>query len=416
MTMLAIWYATTAALWPGIVGADAVNPAADEPVATHSLLITEVQTGSSQSAAEEFVELYNPTLNSISINNWELGKKTAAGTTLFPLVATLSGTIKPHGYLLIAPTDYTNATISADITYVASGSNTITDDNTIILFSDSGTTRVDTVGMETALDNKDNEASAAANPSSNKSLLRKASLSSTPTSLLPAGTEGQAGNGFDSDNNSTDFVTIATAMPRNSISSQEPPIPTPTLTPTPTEEPTPTPTNVPTATPTPTPTTVPTSTPTVIPTQTPTPQPTSTPIPTQIPTATPTPTALPTATPTPLPTATPTQTPTATPTMAPSPTALPTAEPTIIATAAPLPTTTPTPTGVEVTPTAIPTVIPTATPTPTLTPTPTPIERIVINRRISPRWRLICTESTHFFHIFGHRIAVPQVTCRIIRG
>src|SRR5579863_9148314 len=67
-----------------------------------NVVISQIQVLGSAGPHQEFVELYNPTLNLINMNNWELAKKTPTGNTLLPLVATISATIKPHGYLLIA--------------------------------------------------------------------------------------------------------------------------------------------------------------------------------------------------------------------------------------------------------------------------------------------------------------------------
>lgn len=270
------------------------------------VVISEIQIAGDgpDPASDEFVELYNPTDSPIVLDGWRLRRKNSSGTEA-TLVLTLNGTIPAHGYFLIGHGTGYNGTTPLDQIYSAP-SNALTNNYTVLLYSDAGTTLIDKVGMGTAVDN---ETSDTANPAANSSVERKAS--STSTSETMTGSEATFGNGEDTDNNSNDFVTRTTSDPQNSSSSTEAPpaptpTPTPTATPTPTETPTPTqtPTPSPTATPTPTPTVEPTATPTNTPIPTETPSPTSTPTPT--PTSTPTPTIQPTQTPTPMITVTPT--------------------------------------------------------------------------------------------------------------
>ncbi len=332
--------------------------------AANHLVISQVQAGLGNN---EFIELYNPTSSDVNLTNWHVTHKltatSSAGTNF--IVSGLTGTIHAHGYYLIA-NDSGIASPSADISYGTSFSiNT-----TIELFSDNKITLVDKVGFGT---NVDPEGAAAQNPPDGGSIERKA--------------DDTGGNGLDTDNNSNDFVTLATSEPRNSSIIVTP---TPTSTPTPTD--TPTPTNTPTPTPTDTPTPTPTDTPT--PTATPTPTPTETPTPT--PTETPTPTATPTPTPTETPTPTPTNSPT--PTLTPSPTATPT----------PIP---PTPTA-TLTPTSIPST-PTPTLTPTLSPTATPTPTIIFPQ--IPRFQTVCV--THFidFTVLFLHFHIPYPVCTLVR-
>src|SRR3989344_1779892 len=193
---------------------------------------------------DEFVELYNPTEEAVNLNNWKLTKKTAGGTES-DLVSTLSGTIAPHGYFLIAHSDF-DGSATPDATY---SGEIIAINNTVLLYNQSMIAE-DKAGMGDAVDK---ESSAAANPSANHSIERKASSSSTSETM--SGSEAQDGNGEDTDNNLNDFVSRANPDPQNTSSGAEPAIlsPTPTPTLTPTETPTPTPSGTPTPTPTETP-------------------------------------------------------------------------------------------------------------------------------------------------------------------
>jgi hypothetical protein len=330
--------------------------------AASHIVISEVQIRGT-SADDEFVELYNPTGADIDLSGMKLAKKDSAGTQA-TLVNNLSGTIKKHGYFLVAKPSYTSIPVAPDMVYSASSSAMATN-GSVVLYDTDKSTIIDLVGMGSS---PASESAAIENPESGGSIERKANANSDTVSMGFGGSDEFAGNGQDTDNNSVDFIQRAISDPQNSQSTIEPPdplSPTPTVTSTPTETPTPTETETPTTTPTetltPTPTETPTPTPSETPTETPTPTPTDTPTPTPTETATPTPTD----TPTPTETLTPTPTETPTPTITPTSTLTPT--PTETETPSPKPTFTPTPTQSE-TPTPSP--IPTPTPTPQLVPTP----------------------------------------------
>jgi len=258
------------------------------------VVISEVQIAGTTST-DEFVELYNPTGSDVDLSNWQLTRKTQSGTQTI-LVSTLSGTIKSHGFYLATSSTYDGST-SADVLY--STDETISSNNTVLLYSDAGLTLIDKVGFGTAVDK---EVATETNPETGTSRERRANSSSTIASMS-TGADMLLGNPEDTDNNADDFLLRNTPEPQNSFSPVEP-VAIPTATPTPTQEPT----STPTSQPTPTPTTEPTDTPTPTPTSEPTSTPTPTGEPTNTPTVTPTPTLIPTNTP--VPTITPTITPT----------------------------------------------------------------------------------------------------------
>ncbi len=235
--------------------------------ATDHVVISEIQVGGA-AAADEFVELYNPTLSDVDLTGWRL--RVGASTNL---VASMSGVIKGQGYILIANPAFTTIPVTPDFVYSASSSS-ITANSYISLLRKTGTSSFateDLVGMGTATSF---EGVSVGAPAANKSIER-----------LPVED--------DTDDNSVDFSLRDNPAPQNSLITTT--TPTPTVTPTPTETPTPTPTTA--VEPTPTPTVTPTITPTNEPTPTNTPTPTPTiaiPTPTLVPTAT----AIPTVTPT----------------------------------------------------------------------------------------------------------------------
>jgi hypothetical protein len=243
------------------------------------VVISEIQlSGGTGASTKEFVELYNPTNTSVNLQNWKLSKKNQSGSVEDFLVATMSGSIPSRGFFLIGSQAYNlDASVSADITY-ATGSASLTDNNTIILY-DSENAVVDKVGFGTAADF---EGASETNPAAGSSRERKAQGSSTVTSMAIGGADEFNGNGEDTDSNANDFVSRSVPQPQNSSSALEPievrtPIGSPTVTPTatptntPNESPTAMPTETPAATPRETPeaTETPTATPAMTPTQSP---------------------------------------------------------------------------------------------------------------------------------------------------
>jgi len=274
------------------------------------VVISEIQL-SGNNANDEFIELYNPTNSAVVMSGWRLSRKTDSGT-LANLVNPLNGTIPANGYFLIAHPDSIYSS-QADIVY--STSSYISNNHTVVLYTDNGITIEDKVAFGTATDT---EGTTITNPATGSSVERKARASSTAGDMSSGGTDEYYGNGYDSNNNATDFVERTVPQPQNSSSTLEaPPVPSPTSSPEPTPQPTPEPTPEPTAEPAPEPTATPTPEPTPEPTVSPTPEPTTTP--------TPEPTPEPTATPTPDPT--PTPEPTVTPSPDPTPEPTPTVDP-----------------------------------------------------------------------------------------
>ncbi len=321
--------------------------------AANHLVISQIQV-SGTIAADEFVELYNPTNSDIDLSKWKILKENPTNTNFQYLNSSMSGTIKSRGYFLLT-SQVSSASEGADLVYT-NASATITDNNTVVLQNSNGNV-IDRVGMGTAVDN---EASNTAQPSEGKSIQRKI--------------DDTGGHGLDTDNNSADFDAPSASAPRNSsvvISPTPTNTPTPTLTPTATLTPTdePSPTNSPTPTLIPTMTPTPTDTPT--PTLTPSPTPSETPIPTLEPTNSPTPTNDPT----------------------PTPTTEPTAIPTSI---------------ISVTPTA--SITPTLAVTPTATITPTPIP----GGSIFPMLKLQCSNIYFNIQVGFIKMKMPFLTCRLV--
>lgn len=72
------------------------------------MVINEVQLAG-ESASDEFIELYNPTADSIDISEWSIQYKSAAGTSFTKKNFTSGSIIKPGGYYIVAHTQYTGS-------------------------------------------------------------------------------------------------------------------------------------------------------------------------------------------------------------------------------------------------------------------------------------------------------------------
>lgn len=193
------------------------------------LVISQVQIAGN-TATDEFIEIYNPTSDPIDMSGFRLTKKVSSGTQS-NLIASMSGIINSNSYYLFAHTNYMGS-VTADKIYSTSS---VTANNTVILYSDSGTTILDKVGFGSPFLGEYEISPFPTNPTSNQSIIRT--------------------NNLDTNNNSSDFVIQEISTPRNSNYILA------TFTPNPTTEPT----NIssPASTPIPTPTNTPTSIPTV---------------------------------------------------------------------------------------------------------------------------------------------------------
>jgi hypothetical protein len=157
-------------------------------VADH-IVISEIKT-IGETTTDEFIELYNPTEQDISLFGYSLYKFTANSTSTENkklLVAfNSSSTIYAYGHFLISHRD---SFVNSDIYYVTS-TMSVSDNNTILLQNEHGNI-VDLVGFGNATAV---EGIAAQKPTQQKSIER-----------LPGGIRG---NGIDTDNNNNDFIRV----------------------------------------------------------------------------------------------------------------------------------------------------------------------------------------------------------------
>ncbi len=237
------------------------------------IVISEIQLGITGDTENEFIELYNPTGESVNVSGWVLARKTAVATEHIEIAIIPSSTfILPYKYYLVAHEDYTG-TVSADLTYSLTS---LASNNTYYLKDSEGEV-VDKIGLGTA---NDFEGTVKGNPSAGASVERKANGEST-TATMTTGVDQFAGNAWDTDNNANDFVNRSLPDPQNSQSPAEPalesPDSTPTLSPSPSVEPSTEPSTEPSLEPSPTPSLEPIPSPSPSLTPTPSPSPTNSP-------------------------------------------------------------------------------------------------------------------------------------------
>ncbi|MDX9758229.1 MAG: phospholipase D-like domain-containing protein [Bacteroidota bacterium] len=184
------------------------------------VVISEFATrGAAGNASGEFVELYNPTNQTVNVSGWKFEYRSASGTSYNPLVTIPEGTVMPPKsyYLLVSST--WAATPTGDVSWSASG----LADNGNIRISTAAGVPVDRVGFGTGNDPEGSTAPHHGTTANDNSVERKASATSTAASMGAGGPEEFSGNGWDSNNNAADFVVrTGGRQPQNSASGTEP--------------------------------------------------------------------------------------------------------------------------------------------------------------------------------------------------
>jgi len=194
-----------------------ISPTPIEGLANH-IVISEVQTATSGASTSDFIELYNPTASTINLNGYRLVMRTSPGTADTNVVVFSSeDSIPSHSFLL-----WCNSSLALAIECDESSSDTISNNNSIALRNGpvntgiiidalawgSGQTAplVETIPFIT-------------NIPDNQSIERKAYSTSDVSTMV--GVDASKGNGYDTDNNSNDFVLRTVSQPQNSSSSTE---------------------------------------------------------------------------------------------------------------------------------------------------------------------------------------------------
>jgi phosphatidylserine/phosphatidylglycerophosphate/cardiolipin synthase-like enzyme len=213
-----------AALVALALAAPAFGPVPAAHAAANHVVISEFATRGPTAATDEFVELYNPTDNAISLAGWKLQYKSATGTAwsdraVLPAGATIAG----HGFYLLVNQSYIG-TVTGDYNSGLWTSGTGMADNGHERIIDASSVEVDMVGWGTAIAPEGGVAAPNHGTSANNlSVERKALATSTADSLGLGGAHHLLGNGQDTNVNGSDYVTQTHGRePQNSLSPPEP--------------------------------------------------------------------------------------------------------------------------------------------------------------------------------------------------
>ncbi|MEK7067724.1 MAG: lamin tail domain-containing protein, partial [Patescibacteria group bacterium] len=189
-----------------------------------NVVISEIKIGNVGEADDEWIELYNPTNADIDLKSLplKLHIRNSVGTDNSKIINFTRSVIPAKGFFLLASaTNYTGG-VPADATYSTSGIKLVSSGGIYISMSAASSTNViDQVGWGSQpFDGYENTAFTD-NPSTIQSLERKAFSNSTSSAMVN-GIHQWLGNGYDSDNNSQDFVLQGTPNPQNSLMLSEP--------------------------------------------------------------------------------------------------------------------------------------------------------------------------------------------------
>ncbi|MBF5043879.1 hypothetical protein FGE12_15880 [Aggregicoccus sp. 17bor-14] len=202
-----------------------VTVAALQPPLTNHVVISEFSggNGTGTAATDEFIELYNPTNADVDLSNWQVGYKSATGTTWSSTVTIPAGKIiRAHGYFLLAGANYSGgATAPRDVPYTFDASSSTTAGGHVRLQRLVSGTYVDVDKLGWGTGNSPEGTAAPAHPAVGGSLERKAVSTSTSATMAVGGADALRGNSQDTDDNSKDFVTRAVRQPQSSVSPTE---------------------------------------------------------------------------------------------------------------------------------------------------------------------------------------------------
>ncbi|OCX52979.1 hypothetical protein BEL04_01230 [Mucilaginibacter sp. PPCGB 2223] len=215
--------------------------AAATSTGANHVVISQLYGGNGNTYSFDFIELYNPTSADVDMSNWSLQYNSATGTGAFSGLTTFTSgtTIKAHSYFLVQEQGTagtgTGTSPTADLTTSGTTNNFNMSGTAGKIALVNGTTLlsapptlpsaaiIDFVGYGTTAAYYEGSAAAPA-PSSTTSIIRKASATSTASTLATGGSEATAGNGYDTDNNGSDFVVASTINLRTSATPAAPPL------------------------------------------------------------------------------------------------------------------------------------------------------------------------------------------------
>jgi gliding motility-associated-like protein len=192
------------------------NSTIKEPNGVNHVVISEVFGGGGNSGSvykNDFIELYNPTSAAVDLTGWSVQYGSATGTTW--QVTTLSGSIAPKSFYLVQEAAGTGGTTNlpapdkSGTIAMAAGAGKVLLANVPTAQTGAfptGSAIIDFVGFGLTANGFEGTGPTPA-PSATVSVERKASATSNATTLGIGGSEEFSGNGYDTDDNSVDFVS-----------------------------------------------------------------------------------------------------------------------------------------------------------------------------------------------------------------
>lgn len=185
------------------------------------LNISEVKAESTTNNQDEFIEIYNFSDLNINIATDTFFLHIRNGATDTAKTLTLRrNQIPSFGYYLICSASHYSGTVACDATYDSSAID-ITPNSAVYISATSSTStalRIDLLGMGSA---EIFEAATTASLMAGKSFERKAHPNSSTSTMAMGGSDEFKGNGFDTNNNSLDFLLRDIPQPQNSLSPRE---------------------------------------------------------------------------------------------------------------------------------------------------------------------------------------------------
>lgn len=191
------------------------------------VVISEIQTSGAGGANDEWIELYNPSSQSVDLSLWSIQYRGGAGANFYKKNFAAGNSIATNGFFLAAYSNYTGG-VPADLVYSDSsfsmsgtGGTIFLVNNNVKLTSATSTSIIDKISYGSGANLFPEGTVFSQAPLAGESLERKANATSTAESLS-AGADKWQGNNYDNNNNSQDFVLQNSPTPQNSQSLTEP--------------------------------------------------------------------------------------------------------------------------------------------------------------------------------------------------
>ncbi|WP_254614758.1 lamin tail domain-containing protein [Myxococcus sp. CA056] len=197
----------------------------DAPTGADHVVISEAAPAGAGNANDEFIELFNPTATAVDLSGWKVQYKSVAGDRYLSATLPAGATIQPRGFYLVVHPQYSGA-VSGDASWGTAFSMSASANG-------GGSLRIGTSALGLEVNDPatvDAFAYRAGNapegtafptiPAAAGSFERKASISST-AATMENGSDATAGNGYDSQDNASDFILRTTRQPQNSSSATE---------------------------------------------------------------------------------------------------------------------------------------------------------------------------------------------------